>query len=180
MPPPAVCDDLISVGTKTLPGVRKRSGGGALYKWRRVPRRASSNTGTPNSVLAASRIGSIPGSASDRRDAPRRLLSKPVRGSLRPKRLAEHVGIHIPGAPFRIDSHHRFSPQIAGWGLADATKVSVEQNTSSPRPTPRRRSPRWMAAVPLFRTNGMPADSDSRRLLRTQETFAPAVETQFS
>src|ERR1700760_1140128 len=62
-------------------------------------------------------------------------------------------------------------------GLAEATKVRVEQKTSSPEETPRRRSARWSAAVPLDKhTQGSPTRSvnDCSKASR----FGPAVETQ--
>lgn len=49
-------------------------------------------------------------------------------------------------------------------GLTEATKVSVEHNTSSPGPTPNKRKPKCIAAVPLpSATAGNPTRCENSR-----------------
>ena len=62
--------------------------------------------------------------------------------------------------------------------LAAATKVRVEQKTSSPGPTPTSRSARWSAAVPLARATAGQSDALRETLFSKAAIFGPTVESQ--
>jgi len=63
-------------------------------------------------------------------------------------------------------------------GLTLATNVKSETSTSSPRPTPSRRSPRWIAAVPLASATAG-RSSRSVKAFSKASSWGPTLESQF-
>ena len=118
---------------------------------------ASSSTGMSYS-RQSDRIGSMSGALPveiDDDEGPRQLIA--------PGAVAKRVFEDAQDPDSRWSSRYPETParrQGTGSGLQLAAKVRVGHQTSSPGPTPRRRSPRWMPAVPLARaTEGRPTGS---------------------
>ena len=62
-------------------------------------------------------------------------------------------------------------------GLTDPTKVKSEQNTSSPRSTPRRMRPMWIAAVPVAQATACRAPTRWAKRSSNSATKGPTDDT---